>query len=107
MHVRDLKLDNALLDDDFPPRLKLCDFGFARAWDAESTHMQTQLGCAVSTGAPLHEVSTTVLPGSATALACFQLVFVQGPIPASAMMHRLHERRHFKISSVREEAGHC
>lgn len=27
---RDLKLDNALLDDNDPPMLKICDFGFAR-----------------------------------------------------------------------------
>jgi serine/threonine-protein kinase SRK2 len=31
---RDLKLDNTLLDDRVagPPFLKICDFGFAKAW---------------------------------------------------------------------------
>ncbi len=29
---RDLKLDNTLLDTHTPPRLKLCDFGFAKHW---------------------------------------------------------------------------
>ncbi|KIY94189.1 hypothetical protein MNEG_13773, partial [Monoraphidium neglectum] len=37
---RDLKLDNALLDDRDPPRLKLCDFGFAKGW-ATSSNMDT------------------------------------------------------------------
>lgn len=29
---RDLKMDNTLLDDNDPPRVKLCDFGFAKWW---------------------------------------------------------------------------
>jgi serine/threonine protein kinase len=29
---RDLKMDNTLLDDNDPPRIKLCDFGFAKWW---------------------------------------------------------------------------
>jgi serine/threonine protein kinase len=29
---RDLKMDNTLLDDLDPPRIKLCDFGFAKWW---------------------------------------------------------------------------
>lgn len=32
---RDLKMDNTLLDDDDPPRIKLCDFGFAKWWTQE------------------------------------------------------------------------
>ncbi|KAI8468136.1 MAG: kinase-like domain-containing protein [Monoraphidium minutum] len=37
---RDLKLDNTLLDDHQPPRLKLCDFGFAKGW-ATNSNMDT------------------------------------------------------------------
>jgi serine/threonine-protein kinase SRK2 len=37
---RDLKLDNTLLDGRDPPRLKLCDFGFAKSWSA-SPNMDT------------------------------------------------------------------
>jgi serine/threonine-protein kinase SRK2 len=40
---RDLKLDNTLLDDHDPPRIKLCDFGFAKGWSDEA-HMYTQVG---------------------------------------------------------------
>lgn len=43
---RDLKLDNTLLDLNDPPRIKLCDFGFARAWD-EGNAMHTQIGTPV------------------------------------------------------------
>merc|ERR1719498_821339 len=32
MH-RDLKLDNTLLDGSSPSIIKICDFGFAKAWD--------------------------------------------------------------------------
>ncbi len=39
---RDLKLDNTLLDDHDPPRIKLCDFGFAKNW-SEEAHMFTQV----------------------------------------------------------------
>jgi hypothetical protein len=28
-------MDNTLLDDATPPRIKLCDFGFAKWWTAE------------------------------------------------------------------------
>lgn len=34
---RDLKLDNSLLDDQKPPFLKICDFGFASHFDANLT----------------------------------------------------------------------
>jgi len=33
---RDLKLDNTLLTSDSPPRIKICDFGFARGWGQDS-----------------------------------------------------------------------
>lgn len=33
---RDLKLDNTLLTTDSPPRIKICDFGFARGWGTDS-----------------------------------------------------------------------
>ena len=44
MNSRDLKLDNTLLDDSNPPLLKLCDFGFAKTWDAEDANMYTHIG---------------------------------------------------------------
>ena len=44
MNCRDLKLDNTLLDDSNPPMLKLCDFGFAKTWDAEDANMYTHIG---------------------------------------------------------------
>jgi serine/threonine-protein kinase SRK2 len=46
---RDLKLDNTLLDGPLPAaRVKLCDFGFARAWGADGPGgMHTALGTPV------------------------------------------------------------
>ena len=41
--ARDLKLDNTLLSDDQPPLIKLCDFGFAREWQADAL-MYTHIG---------------------------------------------------------------
>eukprot|EP01025_Chloroclados_australasicus_P057467 TRINITY_DN7162_c0_g1_i7.p1 TRINITY_DN7162_c0_g1~~TRINITY_DN7162_c0_g1_i7.p1 ORF type:complete len:328 (-),score=3.70 TRINITY_DN7162_c0_g1_i7:1329-2312(-) len=41
---RDLKLDNTLLDNSNPPRLKICDFGFAKAWGDASQNLFTQIG---------------------------------------------------------------
>lgn len=39
---RDLKLDNTLLDGHNPPRLKLCDFGFAKSWGGnQASNMDT------------------------------------------------------------------
>jgi len=38
---RDLKLDNTLLDGGDPPRLKLCDFGFAKTWGGAQSTMET------------------------------------------------------------------
>ena len=49
---RDLKLDNTLLDSSRPQRIKLCDFGFAKAWDAGSKNMFTHIGCAAGTRPP-------------------------------------------------------
>lgn len=43
---RDLKLDNIVLDKSVPPRIKLCDFGFAKNWD-EQSNMYTQIGTPV------------------------------------------------------------
>lgn len=40
---RDLKLDNTLLDGKSPGRVKLCDFGFAKQWDADK-NMFTHIG---------------------------------------------------------------
>lgn len=37
---RDLKLDNTLLDGHKPPRVKLCDFGFAKHW-LQTSNMNT------------------------------------------------------------------
>ena len=46
-HVRrDLKLDNTLLDGSLPPRVKLCDFGFAKAFEKDAdSRMFTIVGC--------------------------------------------------------------
>ena len=44
---RDLKLDNLLLMDTAPPRLKLCDFGFAKKWEEDDRTMYTQIGTPV------------------------------------------------------------
>ena len=41
---RDLKLDNTLLDDSGPPRVKLCDFGFAKAFEKADANMFTLIG---------------------------------------------------------------
>jgi serine/threonine-protein kinase SRK2 len=38
---RDLKLDNTILDGRSPPRLKLCDFGFAKSWEMSAGQMDT------------------------------------------------------------------
>jgi serine/threonine-protein kinase SRK2 len=38
---RDLKLDNTILDGNDPPRLKLCDFGFAKGWGGANSNMDT------------------------------------------------------------------
>jgi hypothetical protein len=39
---RDLKLDNTILDQREPPRLKLCDFGYANSWgESAGGHMDT------------------------------------------------------------------
>ncbi|KAI8463270.1 MAG: hypothetical protein J3K34DRAFT_444516 [Monoraphidium minutum] len=37
-------MDNTLLDDHDPPRIKLCDFGFARNWMGPQPHMTTITG---------------------------------------------------------------
>lgn len=41
---RDLKLDNTLLDTHDPPYLKLCDFGFAKHWQANSNMDTMRIG---------------------------------------------------------------
>ncbi|GFR50263.1 hypothetical protein Agub_g12450, partial [Astrephomene gubernaculifera] len=41
---RDLKLDNTLLDNHEPPWLKLCDFGFAKHWQAGSNMDTMRIG---------------------------------------------------------------
>ena len=46
---RDVKLDNIVLDSQKPPRVKVCDFGFAKNWDTEA-NMHTQVGLYVCGG---------------------------------------------------------
>ena len=43
--LRDLKLDNTLLDGKTPGRVKLCDFGFAKQWEKDK-NMFTHIGYA-------------------------------------------------------------
>jgi len=47
--TRDLKLDNTLLDSNRPQRIKLCDFGFAKAWKPDNKNMFTHIGCVTLT----------------------------------------------------------
>ena len=56
---RDLKLDNTLLDSNRPQRIKLCDFGFAKAWKPDNKNMFTHIGCVERppTHAPIAEPS--------------------------------------------------
>lgn len=44
---RDLKLDNIVLDGSTPPRIKVCDFGFAKNWSSDEAYMMTQIGTPV------------------------------------------------------------
>lgn len=48
-HRRDLKLDNTLLEECIvgPPRLKICDFGFARRWSGVKDTMHDAIGTPV------------------------------------------------------------
>ncbi|QDZ22005.1 serine/threonine-protein kinase [Chloropicon primus] len=41
---RDLKLANILLDDSWPPRVKICDFGLSRSYDYEHENCYTIVG---------------------------------------------------------------
>lgn len=42
---RDMKLDNTLFDGQHPPFIKICDFGFARAWqDTALYRMSSRVG---------------------------------------------------------------
>lgn len=50
---RDLKLDNALMDDSVPPRMKLCDFGFAKQWNQGATMDTLYIGTAEYMGPEL------------------------------------------------------
>lgn len=47
LFYRDLKLDNTLLDGKTPGRVKLCDFGFAKQWEADK-NMFTHIGYGTS-----------------------------------------------------------
>jgi hypothetical protein len=50
MHTcRDLKLDNTLLEACIVglPRIKICDFGFAKRWGAAGDQMHTAIGTPV------------------------------------------------------------
>jgi serine/threonine protein kinase len=46
---RDLKLDNTLLEDSpsGPAYVRICDFGFAKAWTAATDNMKTAIGTPV------------------------------------------------------------
>lgn len=57
--VRDLKLDNTLLDKQNPPFLKICDFGFARSWAGDLYRTKSHLGCGhhLTHPLPLHTPS--------------------------------------------------
>lgn len=43
LYCRDLKLDNTLLDGSRPPRVKLCDFGFAKDFEP-GQNLMTNIG---------------------------------------------------------------
>ena len=42
--LRDLKLDNLLLDGSDPPIVKICDFGFAKAWRDDKFDLHSSRG---------------------------------------------------------------
>ncbi|KAK9834291.1 hypothetical protein WJX81_004049 [Elliptochloris bilobata] len=64
---RDLKLDNTLLDDQKPPVLKLCDFGFAKSFRGGLERATSRLGTAEYMSPELlHEDDS---PGKKAALA--------------------------------------
>lgn len=44
---RDIKLDNTLLDRSRPPRIKICDFGFARTLEDNTANVHTRIGTPV------------------------------------------------------------
>jgi len=75
---RDLKLDNIVLDGSKPPRIKVCDFGFAKNWDREA-NMFTQIGTPVYMSPQLISSKNTNVGYDATKAdvwACGVLLFV-------------------------------
>ena len=68
---RDLKLDNTLLDGARPPCIKICDFGFAKGWTADS-NMYTHIGCVTPLAAALAQLVTAELSwaGKVRGLPC-------------------------------------
>jgi serine/threonine protein kinase len=65
-------MDNTLLDDQDPPRIKLCDFGFAKWWTQEP-HMTTITGEGLMTQSWLvthDQVSSGVCPLSCIIMEC-------------------------------------
>eukprot|EP00798_Chlamydomonas_sp_ICE-L_P019999 gene19999-26712_t len=76
---RDLKLDNIVLDGSRPPRIKVCDFGFAKNWDADNCNMNTQIGTPVYMSPQLISARQTKQGYDATKAdlwACGVLLFV-------------------------------
>ena len=77
---RDLKLDNVVLMDTMPPRIKLCDFGFAKNWGEEAnSNMYTQIGTPVYMSPQQISSKNTQVGYDATKAdvwACGVLIFV-------------------------------
>uniref|UniRef100_A0A7R9YW68 Protein kinase domain-containing protein n=1 Tax=Chlamydomonas euryale TaxID=1486919 RepID=A0A7R9YW68_9CHLO len=61
---RDVKLDNLLLDGPEPPRLRLCDFGYADAWATGCAPlMRLPIGTAAYMSPQLTECAARLRPG--------------------------------------------
>lgn len=69
-HDRDLKLDNTLLDGSRPPRVKLCDFGFAKDFEP-GQNLLTNIGCDFAIRSPTLRWPRTVSDMARIFNTCF------------------------------------